>query len=145
MLRRRGERSHPTTCSAVERRRHAGFKWRLTQLDDCLFMAAAVGRVHGGLPRPSYAANQTDLNICERRRESSAEAGEQFQPLAFSVRGSIRERDLDKTDQNQPRQTCSRGALCTDRALICKSKEQLHFLLRQLTFRHLRPAHLVNS
>lgn len=54
------------------------------------------GRVHGGLPRPSFTANQKDRNIRERSRESSPEAGEQFQPVPLSAGGSIRERDFDE-------------------------------------------------
>lgn len=105
-------------------------------------------RVHGGSPRPSFTAKREDRNICERSRESSAGAGEQF---PFSAGGSIRELDFGKTDHTARRKeatTSSKtggGASRTVRALMCKSKVQLHFLLRQLTFPHLTPAHLVNS
>lgn len=162
----RGERSPPTTCSAAEphpasicerRGCHAGFKRRFAQIAYSWQLQSA--RVHGGLLRPSFTENRKDRNICERSLESSAEAGEQFQPVPSSAGGSIRERLLRPNVKNRPRETCSRsveirlekepnldeGLCATVRALICKSKVQLHFLLRRLTFRHLTPAHSVNS
>lgn len=49
-------------------------------------------RVHGGLPRPSFAAKREGRNICGTNRDSSTEAGEQFRLAP----GSIRESDFNR-------------------------------------------------